>query len=621
MHYWQHERAIVRNVRGRARLIGRLRTIISYTGMLIMLSGLLMLIPILALLWYPYEWPHLAGFLLPGLGMAVIGAVVWKRVPPLDDGEGLSLREASVIITLSWAATCIGSAVPFMLIERFGFTQALFEAVSGWTTTGLTVADVTVCSRMILLWRSVLQYAGGAGLAIIMIASLAGPTGSGLSAAEGRRDQLVPNVRASVKIVMALYGGYLGIGIVGFWVAGMGLFDALNHAFTAVATGGFSTHAESIGYFASSRVEAVAIPLMILGNLNFLTVFALLRRKLPAVLRNGEMHLQAVLIPVCALVLLIVLASSTPMRLADAARVAVFEPVSALSGTGFTVTSYAAWGGLGLLILTMLMVVGGGSGSTAGGLKQYRVYLLFRSIVWSIRRAFLPRTAVVENYIYQGGTRSYVRESHVVEVANYVSIYVGALVIGAAVIAAHGHEFGDALFEFSSALGTVGLSVGITGYHAPPAVLWTEIAGMFLGRLEFFVVVVGLFKLARDIGTIVTVRPQWRNDGAHHGQMPVDEDGAEIGIPGATQAKRAPATDDHAPRGYSPAEPPIARVADDRPEYARPRRHRSCREGRRAVRPRPRPLRSGLQTHAAPAMPRRRRRPRYGPRPCRRGRR
>jgi len=605
VHHWQHERAIVRNIRGKARLIRGLRTIVSYTGMLVMVGGLLMLAPMVALLWYPYEWRAVVGFLVPAVAMMVVGYVVWRRLLPSVDGESLTLQEASVIITLSWVITCLCHAVPFMVIEGSGFTNALFETVSGWTTTGLTVVDVTACSRLILLWRSVLQLAGGAGLAIIMIASLAGPTGSGLSAAEGRRDQLVPNVRASVKLVMALYTGYVAIGIVAFWVAGMSLFDAVNHALTAIATGGFSTHPESIASFDSARIEAVAIPLMILGNTNFLTVYALLTRKFRAVTRNGELHLQAVLIPICALVLFLFLCCSVYATTEKAARVAIFEPVSALSGTGFTATTYEAWGGLGLLILTTLMVIGGGTGSTAGGLKQYRVYLLFKSVVWSIRRAFLPRSAVVENYIWQGGARSYVSDSQVTEVANYVYIYIAALVIGAAVLAGHGYEFGDALFEFASALGTVGLSVGITNSYAPPLVLWTEIMGMFLGRLEFFVVIVGLVKLGRDIATVVTFRPQWQNVGGHHHHVPFDEDGAEVSIPAATQAKRAPATDDYTVPGYSPAEPQTSRVVDERPA----RTHRNRR------------LRTSLQPRPAPVMAARRCPRRYGPWPRRRGRR
>jgi trk system potassium uptake protein TrkH len=134
-----------------------------------------------------------------------------------------------------------------MAIGGLNFTQAVFESTSGWTTTGLSVVDVSVAPRLVLLYRSLMQLAGGAGLAVIMLSALAGPAGTGLSAAEGRADQLVPNVRRSAKLVVTIYSGYVIFGGVALNLAGMGWFDALNHAFAAISTGGFSTRAESIG--------------------------------------------------------------------------------------------------------------------------------------------------------------------------------------------------------------------------------------------------------------------------------------------------------------------------------------------------------------------------------------
>lgn len=150
-----------------------------------------------------------------------------------------------------------------MIAQKLNFTQALFESVSGWTTTGLSVVDVTQCSRLILLWRSIMQLAGGAGLAIIMLAAIVGPVGPALSIAEGRTDQLVPHVRKSAKMVLLIYAGYAAVGILAYHLAGLPLFDSINHSFAAISTGGFSTQPESIGHWDSVLVEAVTLPLMI----------------------------------------------------------------------------------------------------------------------------------------------------------------------------------------------------------------------------------------------------------------------------------------------------------------------------------------------------------------------
>lgn len=481
------------------------RCILSYTGMLLRLSGVLMLTPLLCLMRWPEEARHVAGFLLPALVLIALGTALRKYVG-LAEPSAISLQEGSVVVVLSWGIVSLFSALPFMMVEGLNFTQAAFEAVSGWTTTGLTVVDVTSSTHMILLWRSTMQLAGGAGLAIIMLASIAGPGGTGLSAAEGRKEQLVPHIRTSVRLVMGLYSAYALAGIILYRIVGLPLFEAINHAFTAVATGGFSTHPDSIAHYNSALIEAVTIPLMLMGSLNFLTAYALVRGRLRVVLRNGEIRLCALLIPLCALILFFLVCLNLYPTVPGAIRAAVFEPVSALTGTGFTTTSYENWPGIGLLIIIALMIIGGGTGSTAGGIKQYRIYLLAKSVWWRVRRALLPRTAVVEEPVWHGERRDYITDAQISQVATFTFLYIGVWVVGSAVIAAHGYSLKESVFEFASALGTVGLSLGVTAADAPPLVLWTETIGMFLGRLEFFVVIVGLQKIIRDAIAILHTR-------------------------------------------------------------------------------------------------------------------
>ncbi len=484
-------------MRLRTNLAQQYAGVLHYTGLILVLGGLLMLCPLAVLVAWPQESRHAAAFLIPAAVLCVVGTVLW-RVFRAGSAGGLSAQYAGVVVLLSWLTICLFSAWPLVAAQKMSFTHAFFESVSGWTTTGLSVVDVTQSTHLVLLWRSIMQLAGGAGFAIVMLAALLGPVGPALTLAEGRTDQLVPHVRRSAKLVLLLYAAYAAAGAIAYTLAGMNAFDAMNHAFAAISTGGFSTRPESIGHWDSPLVEAVSIPLMVLGNMNFLTAYLLFRGRFRAVSRSGELRLMAVLLPVCMLCLLFSVCLPLYATLGKSVRVAVFETFTALTTTGFSTVSYDRWGSESIFIVIVLMLVGGGACSTAGGIKQYRVYVLFKTIAWDIRRALLPRTAVVENHIWQGESKDFISEDRLRRVGTFVFLYLATYFVGVAIVAAHGYGVQESLFEFASALGTVGLSVGVTSSQAPRLVLWTQIAGMFLGRLEFFVVIVSLVKVAED---------------------------------------------------------------------------------------------------------------------------
>ncbi|MBN2290696.1 MAG: TrkH family potassium uptake protein [Candidatus Glassbacteria bacterium] len=476
------------------------RSILSSTGLIVSLAGGIMLIPLLCVPFYPGEGKVVSAFLIPAALQVVIGLAAWRwfgrgsapRVP-------LSFKDAGVIVLLSWIVVCLFSAWPFQTAAGFDFTRALFESVSGWTTTGLSVTDVTKVGPALLLWRSTMQLAGGAGLAIIMLSAITGFSLSAISSAEGRSEQLAPHVRRSAKLVLIIYAGYVSVGVIAYKLAGMNVFDAVNHAFAALSTGGFSTRPESIGYWDSTAIEAVTLPLMILGNMSFITGWLLIRGKLIYVARNAEVRLMAILLPLSAGLVLIFTSAGLYSTLAKSVRVALFETMTALTTTGFSTVSYSNWNGFGWFILIVLMLVGGGTCSTAGGIKQYRIYTLLKALVWEIRNQFLPRRAVVENYVWSGEQKVYFGSDSIQRISLFIVLYLATYLVGVGILTAHGYSLQESLFEYASAVGTVGLSVGVTSYTAPGVVLWAETFGMFLGRLEFMVVFVSLVKVVKDL--------------------------------------------------------------------------------------------------------------------------
>jgi trk system potassium uptake protein TrkH len=473
------------------------RAILANTGMIMSMVGVLMFTPLLVLFAWHDEWIYAKDFAIPALVLIGVGGALWRilksRIP-----ASLTIQDGGVVVLLSWVIASVFAGFPFMSVLGLNFTQAVFEAVSGWTTTGLSVVDVAKAPNMVLLWRSITQLIGGAGLAIITLAAITGPTGAGLTIAEGRTEQLAPHVRSSIKRVVILYAGYAVDGIILYKLAGMNFFDAINHSFAAISTGGFSTKPENIAFWDSTAIDLVSVPLMILGNMNFLTVYLLVKGKFKAVYRNGEVKAMAVLIPVSAILVFFLVSNTLYSTLGKSIRVAIVEVVTALTTTGFMSTVYTEWNSFGYLVLIILMIIGGGTCSTAGGIKQYRVYLLFKSFIWEIRRAFLPKNAVVENYFWRGDQKEYISSELLRQLVSFVSLYICIYILGSGIIAAHGYKLNEAMFEFASALSTVGLSCGVSVASAPPLVLWTETIGMFLGRLEFFVIFISLGKIVQD---------------------------------------------------------------------------------------------------------------------------
>jgi len=495
------------------RLINHLKeryaVILSAIGLMLLLCSGLLVTPLLALFVWPDQMVHAPEFAMPAVILAMIGMMLW-RFFRIRSFTPLSVQEGGLIVLTSWLIVIVFSAWPLMTILHLPFSRALFESVSGWTTTGLSVVDVEVAGPLILLWRSIIQLAGGAGLAIMMMSALIGPTGIGISKAEGRGDQLVPQIRQSARLVLIIYGTYAVSGVVAYYLAGMSLFDAINHSFAAVSTGGFSTHTQSIGYWDSPLIEAITLPLMFLGNLSFVTAWFLFRGKLLDVSMNGEIRLQAVLVPLSMVLFFLMTTQTLYPHLGKSIRVAIFEVMTAITTTGFSTVSYSQWNSFGINLLVILMLIGGGVCSTAGGIKQFRIYLLGKLVFWEFKRYISSPNAILVRPIWEGGRRVFVDDDQIRQLTVFVSLYLATFATGVLLLCAHGFSLESSLFEFASAMGTVGLSVGITSAQMPDSVLWAEIVAMFLGRLEITMVFVSVFKLKRDAGLMVDVMKKKR---------------------------------------------------------------------------------------------------------------
>jgi len=487
------------NRRYSQRLRTRYRLIFGYVGWGLVALAIALVFPLVAAPFQSdYEPAHLWAFLIPAVASLIAGGLLILQ-RPRGEINPISISEGGVIVLILWVLAPTISTFPFLYLTPATFPQAIFETVSSWTTTGLSVIDPEHTRHILLLWRSWMSWLGGLGLVVLVSAALVGANSTGLYQAEARSEQLRANLAYSTRLIFLIYTTYTVIGGLLYRLAGLSWFDAINHTFVALSTGGLSTRMENIAAFKSVWVDLVSILLMILGAISFPIHYALWRRRWRDVVRDGEMRIFAGLL---ALGTLLLTWRSLPLGLYHWSD-GLFQATSALTTTGFSTVNLAKIDDLGLVVLILLMFVGGGAFSTAGGIKLWRAYLLLKVLKWQIRKYQLPRTASYPLMVWRAGQRRQVSDSEVREMITSVTFQVLFFSLGLLILVGSGISLRDASFDLVSALSTVGLSVGAVGPDSPPFILAVFTAAMALGRLEFLVVFFAGAKVARDLTAMV----------------------------------------------------------------------------------------------------------------------
>lgn len=484
----------------------RLKVIFWYVGQLLIWFPAILLLPTIFVIFYPEEWIYIESFLVPSI-ISFASGVVLKKVSKLNETRVVGYQEGAVIVVTTWCAAVVLSALPFVIEGLLNFHQAVFEATSSWTTTGLTMfPDVESLPHVFLVWRSVMQFIGGAGFAVIMLATLSGPLGASLYSSEGRVDNILPNVTHSTKVIMVIYVAYAAAGMFFLHMAGMPWFDAFNHSLTALSTGGFSVKNASIGYYDSVSIEVITIVLMLLGGTGFGIHYTLWKGNFKAFVKNGEPWIMGSTIVIASLFLL---RPAEKVFHEKALRYVVFQVVSAITTTGFSNADLVPWVTLfpiGVYLLTVIMMLGGMMDSTAGGLKQFRVFVTLKLIYRSIINFMGPRRKVEKIIVWKGENRKTIDNGIIKDMFVFFGVYALTYLVGTLILMSYGYDPLVSMFEFSSAMNAVGLSVGLTSPNLPVGVIWTMTVGMFLGRLEFLVVFYAIVRIIRDVKILLEER-------------------------------------------------------------------------------------------------------------------
>jgi trk system potassium uptake protein len=470
----------------------RFALVLHVTGTLVRLFSPALLPPALVAALYR-EWTDAAGFLATAAATAVLGTAVRSTGAPLAL-QTLRRAEGLVIVAVTWMAVAHVAAVPY-LWAGLSFIDALFESMSGLTTTGATVfTDFTAYGRALFFWRSLTQWVGGLGVIALFIAVLPRLAIGGrelfFAEAAGPTDEkLTPQLRQTAIALWKVYAAFTAAQVLALVVVGMPLYDAVCHAFTTMAAGGFSPHPQSIAGYESAAVDWVITAFMFVAGANFALQYRAVRGSRQALVQDEEFRAYTGVVLVASGLLAIILLRGG-MGMMEAVRHSMFQVLSILTTTGFASVDFQLWSDQAKIVLFLLMFIGGCAGSAGGGPKVVRHVLMARFTLRELRRTLHPRAVLP---VKLGGR---VVPEHILrDVQVFMLFYLLTFAVGAAVVVLLGADLLTGISASIACLGNIGPGFGPLGpmgtfadLHPLSKIVLT--LQMWIGRLEVLTVLV-----------------------------------------------------------------------------------------------------------------------------------
>ncbi|MCA9735627.1 MAG: TrkH family potassium uptake protein [Deferribacteres bacterium] len=460
-------------------------------ALLIFLGGSLLFPAIVA---WIYGGPDVWSFVETGIGCIIVGAFGFALTRLQYE---LRPKEGFVIVTFGWLLFAGIGAIPFVLTEATpSYTDAFFETMSGFTTTGATIlTDIEKLPHGVLFWRSFTHWLGGMGIILLSLAilPLLGVGGMQLFKAEvpgPSPDKLSPRIKETAKMLWVVYFLLTFIETMLLWWAGMSFFDAVCHAFGTLATGGFSTKNASIGHYNNPIIDYIIILFMIFAGTNFALHYRALQGKILYYWKDPEVRVYLGIIAVGTLIVGIAVWFHTEYGLADNFRHSLFQVVSILTTTGYGTSDYELWGVTVHLLLFIFMFIGGCAGSTAGGMKIIRPLVLFKFSRAEVLRLIHPQ-AVIPVRIGS----MVIPHAIIATITGFFLFYMALFVVGTLFMSMLGLDLATSLGSVAATIGNIGPGLGDVGptdnfSHIPKVGKWVLSFLMLAGRLEVFTVII-----------------------------------------------------------------------------------------------------------------------------------
>ncbi len=468
------------------------KTVFFIIGVLQIILGIFMAIPIIIQLVFS-ELD--SSFIVSSVITLVFGVLF--VLSNLDYNKKINLQQAFLLTTLSWLTIAIFGALPFYFSNlNLSFTDSFFESMSGLTTTGSTViTNLEIVPKSILLWRALLQWLGGIGIIVMAITlmpimNIGGMLLFKVLNTDSSDDILPSSKEISLKLVF-IYFTLTLICAAAYKIFGMNFFDSLTHSMTTIATGGFSNYNESIGYFNNIKIEITAILFIILGSIPFIAYIKFLNGNRKVFLNDTQVITFIKITITSILIILIYLFFKLESFGLTDLRSVIFNSISILTGTGYVTGQFDQWGSFSLFYFLILMFIGGCAGSTTCGIKIFRVQILYKFVMTQLKKIIYPRGIFVIKY-----ENNNVNDKFLASIISFIYLYILIFFFITALLSITGLDFLTSISAAATSISNVGPGLGsVIGSNGnfstlPDASKWILSAGMILGRLELFAILV-----------------------------------------------------------------------------------------------------------------------------------
>ena len=466
------------------------KTVFFTLGILQIILGVSMFIPIIVQFFYSEIDSSFFG---SSIVTIIFGTLFF--LSNLDHDKKLNLQQAFLLTALSWISIAVFGSLPFVFSSiELSITDSFFESMSGITTTGSTIiSDLENAPKGLLLWRAILQWLGGIGIIVMAITLMPIMNVGGMQlfkiSSNDSSEKILPKSKEIALRLIYIYSGLTGLCAITYWIFGMSKFDSLTHSMTTIATGGFSNYNESIGYFNSLPIEISSMFFIILGSIPFIAYIKFISGNKKIFLNDIQIKTFLKIIIFTVIILSIYLLFSNHENFS--LRSIFFNTISILSGTGYVNAEFDRWGSFPITLFLALMFIGGCAGSTACGVKIFRIQILYLFILNQLKKIIYPKGVFVIKY-----DQSSVDEKFIASIISFIYFYIVIFFILTALLSLTGLDFITAISGAATSISNVGPGLGpIIGPNGdfsslPDLSKWILTVGMILGRLELFAILV-----------------------------------------------------------------------------------------------------------------------------------